>query len=98
MRYYEDPALGTTDAAHLSDFVGTYELTPGKRRTVSLKGGRLFMQRDSAAETQLLPESGDLFFRTGVEGRIFFHRNAFGKVDAIFDRRNNEDVAWKRIE
>lgn len=98
MRYYEDPAVGTTAAAHLEGFVGTYELAPGKRRTVSLEGGHLFLQRGAAAKVQLLPESGDLFFRTGVEGRILFHRTASGKIDAIFDRRNNEDVIWQKIE
>jgi hypothetical protein len=98
MRYYEDPALGTTDVARLKDFVGRYELTPGKRRVVLLEGGQLYTQRDAGAKVKLLPESGDLFFRAGVEGRILFHRDASGKVDALYDRRNNEDVVWKRVE
>jgi hypothetical protein len=97
MRYYEDPALGTTDPAHLRDFTGAYELASGKRRTVSLQGNKLFLQRDLGTKTQLLPESGDLFFRHDVEGRILFHRTATGKVDALIDRRNNEDVVWKRV-
>jgi hypothetical protein len=98
MRYYEDPALGTTDPKHLSDFVGTYELSFGNRRTVEREGNDLFIQRGAAPRTKLLPESGDLFFRTGVEGRILFHRDASGKVDALYDRRNNEDVIWKRVQ
>jgi hypothetical protein len=28
-----------------------------------------------------------------VEGR----RNASGKVDSIIDRRNNEDMLWKKV-
>lgn len=97
MRYYEDPAVGSTDAAHLNDFTGTYELSPGNRRTVTQLNGAIFLQRGTGAKTALLPESGDLFFRTGVEGRILFHRNASGKVDALYDRRNNEDVVWRKI-
>lgn len=97
MRFYEDPALGTTDPKHLIDFIGIYELAPGNRRTVVLDGSNLFLVRPNGQKTRLLPESGDLFFRTGVEGRILFHRNASGKVDALYDRRNNEDVIWKKL-
>jgi hypothetical protein len=97
MRFYEDPAAGTTDPKHLNDFVGTYELSPGSRRTVELDGTDLFIQRGNGPKIKLLPESGDLFFRTGVEGRILFHRDAADKVDALYDRRNNEDVVWKKV-
>ncbi len=97
MRYYEDPAVGSTDPARLDDFTGVYELAPGNRRTVMRSGTDILLQRGSGAKTKLLPESGDLFFRPGVEGRILFHRNASGKVDALYDRRNNEDVIWRKV-
>ena len=97
MRYYEDPALGVTDPAHLDDFVGRYGLSDN-RRVVTRDGNDLYLQRGTAAKAKLLPESGDLFFRAGVEGRILFHRDASGKVDALYDRRNNEDVVWKRVQ
>jgi hypothetical protein len=97
MRYYEDPALGSTDAARLDDFIGTYELAPGNRRSVTHVGNDIYMQRGTGTKGKLLPESGDLFFRAGIEGRILFHRNAAGKVDALYDRRNNEDVIWRRL-
>ena len=48
-------------------------------------------------KVQLFPESDDLFFRKGVEGRILFRFGVDGKVDALIDRRNNEDVIWKKI-
>jgi hypothetical protein len=98
MRYYEDPKLGTTDTARLNDFTGAYELAPGNRRIVMRDGNNLSVQRNNGAKAMLLPESGDLFFRPGVEGRILFHRDASGKVDALYDRRNNEDVVWKRMD
>ncbi|MGA7107155.1 MAG: DUF4440 domain-containing protein [Terracidiphilus sp.] len=97
MRYYEDPALGFTDPAHLNDFIGVYELAVDNRRTVTRDGNGIFLQRGTGAETKLLPESGDLFFRAGVEGRILFHRNESGKVVALYDRRNNEDVIWRKL-
>jgi hypothetical protein len=40
----------------------------------------------------------DPFFRKGIEGRIFFRYDARGKVDALIDRRNNEDVVWRKTE
>lgn len=98
MRYYEDPRLGTTDTARLNDFTGAYELALGNRRIVLRDGNNLFVQRNNGAKVMLVPESGDLFFRAGVEGRILFHRDVSGKVDALYDRRNNEDVIWKRMD
>ena len=97
MRYYEDPAMGTTNPAQLTDFTGTYQLSPGIVQTVEREGNDLFLQRGAGARTKLLPESGDLFFRAGVEGRILFHRDPTGKVEALYDRRNNEDVIWKKL-
>jgi hypothetical protein len=31
-----------------------------------------------------------------VEGRILFRLGSDGKIDALIDRRNNEDIIWKR--
>src|SRR5262252_4025090 len=90
-RYYEDPAAGKTDPKKFADFIGEYELAPGQTRSVTNEGNRLFVERKSKKE-QLLPETSDLFFRKGVEGRILFHYAANGKVDSLIDRRNNEDV------
>jgi hypothetical protein len=94
-RYYEDPAVGEADPRKFADFVGTYELAPGQTRSVTAEGDNLFVERKGKKE-QLLPETSELFFRKGVEGRILFHHAANGKVDALIDRRNNEDVVWKK--
>ena len=94
-RYYEDPAAGKADPKKFADFIGEYELAPGQTRSVTNEGNRLFVERKSKKE-QLLPETSELFFRKGVEGRILFRYAANGKVDALIDRRNNEDVVWKK--
>lgn len=98
LRYYEDPAEGQVDARTYTDYVGIYEAAPGKTMTVSLEDGHLFRQRGSGAKVELFPEVAGLFFRKGVEGRTLFQRGADGKVDALIDRRNNEDIVWKRME
>jgi hypothetical protein len=97
LRYYEDPAMGQADPARFAAFSGTYELAPGNRRIVSAEGGRLFLQREGRAKEELLPETAELFFRKGVEGRILFRAASEGRVDALIDRRNNEDLVWKKL-
>ena len=107
-RYYEDPAvaspsqlLNSASAARTQDstsaYVGTYELAPGQTRTVTSETGKLFVERNGKKE-ELLPESSDLFFRKGIEGRILFHYDVNGKVESLIDRRNNEDVVWRKIK
>jgi hypothetical protein len=98
LRYYEDPAPGKPDPKRYADYVGTYELTPGTTLTVSAQGADLFSQRGNRAKDLLLPEAPDIFFRKGVEGRRLFRRDEKGKVDAMIDRRNNEDVIWRKIK
>ncbi len=96
-RYYEDPAVGEVDPKKFPAFVGTYELAPGQTRVITAEGGRLFVERKGKKE-ELFPETSDLFFRKGVEGRLLFHYERGGKVDVLIDRRNNEDVVWRKVE
>jgi ketosteroid isomerase-like protein len=96
-RYYEDPAVGQIDKTKLPNFAGRYELAPGQTRAVSVEGDHLIVERNGKREL-LLPEASEVFFRKGVEGRILFRANASGKIDALIDRRNNEDVVWRKIE
>jgi hypothetical protein len=64
---------------------------------VAAEGDKLFVERNGKKE-QLLPETSDLFFRKNIEGRILFHYDANGAVDSLIDRRNNEDVVWKKTK
>jgi hypothetical protein len=98
LRYYEDPAPGKVDGTRISGYVGTYELAPGNRLTISVDGKELYRQRGDQPRALLIPEATDIFFRKGVEGRILFRHADNGKVDALIDRRNNEDVVWKRVQ
>jgi hypothetical protein len=97
LRYYEDPASAKANPAKYRDYVGSYQLAPGVLRTVSAEGGDLYVERSGGPKTLLLAEAPDLFFRKGVEGRILFHRSENGRVDTLIDRRNNEDILWKRV-
>jgi hypothetical protein len=96
-RYYEDPAAGEADPK-ITDYVGTYQLAVGKTLAISEDGRRLFRQRGDGPKVELIPEAAGVFFRKGVEGRILFRRGKQAQVDALIDRRNNEDVVWKKVE
>jgi hypothetical protein len=98
LRYYEDPAPGNADSAKFREYLGTYELAPENRLTVSIDGKQLYRQRGNKPKEELIPEATDIFFRKGIEGRILFRHDDHGKVDALIDRRNNEDVIWKRVQ
>lgn len=95
LRYYEDPAPGVTDPRKFRDYAGTYELA-SQRNIVSSDGGKLYIARDASPPVELIPETCDIFFKKGVEGRILFHYSA-RKVDSLIDRRNNEDVVWEKM-
>jgi len=102
-RYYEDPAVGKADPKKSADYAGTYELAPRQTRTVTAEGDKLFVEPKGKKEQlnkkeQLFPETSEIFFRKGVEGRILFRYDARGKVDALIDRRNNEDVVWRKTK
>ena len=97
MRHYEDPSPGSIEPAVLTDYIGTYELAPGNQMSLTVRDGKLFAKRGTANPVELIPESPDMFFRRGIEGRRLFHRNSGGKVDLLVDRRNNEDMLWKKI-
>ena len=94
-RYYEDPAIGTADSKKFADYIGMYELAPGQTRSIIAEGDKLFVERNGKKE-QLLPETSEIFFRKGIEGRILFRYASTGKVDTLIDRRNNEDVIWRK--
>jgi hypothetical protein len=98
LRYYEDPAPGKVDKKKYGEYAGTYELAPGVDQVVSLIGDDLYGQRTGRDKVLLVPESTDMFFRKGIEGRWLFWRGESGRVDALIDRRNNEDVIWKKIK
>ena len=96
-RYYEDPSPGEIDAKLLDLYVGRYELAPGITMEITREQNELFAQRVGRQRERLVPEAAGIFFRPGVEGRRLFHMGADGKVDTLIDRRNNEDVIWKRV-
>jgi hypothetical protein len=97
-RYYEDPAPGKADTSKFPNYIGTYQLSPERILTISAENGHLYEQRKGRERQELIPEASDIFFIKGVEGRTLFGADDGGKVVSLIDRRNNEDIVWKKIE
>jgi hypothetical protein len=97
LRYYEDPAEGHGDVAKYPEYAGTYELAPGVVSSVSADAGKLYLEAPRRAKVELVPEACDIFFVRGVEGRRLFQRGPDGRVGVMLQRRNNEDVVWRKI-
>jgi hypothetical protein len=81
-----------------AEYVGTYELASGNTLTIATDGKQLYRQRGDRARELLTPKLARYSFRTEGEGRLLFRRSDNQTIDALIDRRNNEDVVWKKIK
>lgn len=97
-RYYEDPAPGKADISKFPNYVGTYQLSAERTLAITAENGHLYEQRKGRERDELIPEASDIFFRKGVEGRTLFGYGDDGKVVSLIDRRNNEDIVWKKAQ
>jgi hypothetical protein len=80
------------------EIAGQYELAAGVIYTITLEGGKLIGQRSGRDKEELLPADASTFFRRGtVRGEKVFKRDASGRVTAMLDRRENNDLTWKKI-
>ena len=67
--------------------------------TITREGDKLFGQRTGRAKDELLPLCVDIFYRKGVwRGEKVFERDAQGNVVKMLDRRENNDLVWKKVE
>lgn len=79
--------------------VGEYELTPGIRYSIILESDKLMGQRSGRAKEELLPADENTFFPKGTtRGEKVFVRDASGRVTTMLDRRENNDLVWKRVK
>ena len=87
------------DPKGLDAYVGQYELAPDVVYTITREGDKLFGQRTGRAKEELLPLCTDVFYRKGVwRGEKVFERGAQGRVDRMLDRRENNDLIWKKVK
>ena len=87
----------TVDPKTFDALAGTYRLGPDVAARVFAENGHLFVQRTGRNREELLPLGNDRFVRAGApRGERFFLRAAGGRVVAMVDRRDNNDLIWRR--
>jgi hypothetical protein len=81
-----------------ADYPGRYRLGDGPVAQVRLDGDRLVFEREGRPPQELVPTGGDRFAQAG-RPRVerLFRRDAAGRVDALVDRRDNNDLVWTRL-
>lgn len=94
----QDPPAIRLDHAALCSFAGRYAMTDSIVATIRCAGDSLVMVRIGRADRTFLPEARDVFFEPGQPRtrRIFLY-DAQGQVSGFVDRREERDVAWKRV-
>jgi len=94
----KDPPAIALPAATLADYAGHYDLTPAIHYTIRVDGTRLLGARDGGGkEVELKAEAADLFFVPGApRSRKVFFRDASGRVTGFADRREGNDIVWRR--
>lgn len=89
----------TVDPKIYESIVGQYELTQGVTYTITLEGNKLMGQRSGRAQEELLPAGENTYFSKGtVRGEKVFVRDASGRVTQMLDRRENNDLVWKKVK
>ena len=87
------------DPKSLDAFTGEYELAPQVKYVITREGDKLFGQRTGRAKEELLPLCMDIFYRKGVwRGEKVFERDAQGRVIRMLDRRENNDLVWRKVK
>ncbi len=85
-------------AATLKKYTGTYQLTDDNIAVVSLKNDTLYIQKNKRKPEALFAETTNVFFRkSDARGRKFFLSDANGTM-LMLERRNGQDLAWKKIK
>jgi hypothetical protein len=85
------------DPAVFDDYVGTYRLTTQVTMRVWREGDRLFAQRGDREREEMTPIGDDRFVRAGApRGERFFRRDGESRVTELVDRRDNNDLIWRR--
>jgi hypothetical protein len=83
----------------LDEYVGQYQLAADVVYTITREGNKLFGQRTGRVKEELLALCADTFYRKGVwRGEKVFERDDKGKVIRMLDRRENNDLVWKKVK
>jgi len=79
-------------------YAGRYALTDDIIATIGCHDDALTVERPGKPARTFLAETPDVFFEPGSpRTRRIFQRDAAGRVTGFVDRREERDIAWKRL-
>jgi hypothetical protein len=94
----KDPPSIKLTQHQLCEYSGSYSLTAAINTTIRCTQEGLTAQRSGRPSSQYLAEVKDVFFVAGQpRTRRIFVRDAAGKVTGFVDRREGEDIRWKKV-
>jgi hypothetical protein len=94
----KDPPAVVIGAAALNEYAGRYSAAKDLPYLIRRDGAQLLGGREGTTPHALLAEAPDVFFIAGQpRTRMIFRRNDAHKIDAFIDRREGEDLIFKRV-
>jgi len=85
------------DSSILDSCVGEYQLAEGVTYTITRDGNKLMGQRTGRKKVELSAENGSTFYFVGSRGTKVFVKDKSGAVTTMLDRRDGNDIVWKRV-
>jgi hypothetical protein len=93
----KDPPATTLTKEQLCAYNGVYSLTDSILATVQCTEDGLDVERAGRSTVKYVPEVADVFFVPGApRTRRVFMRDGQGKIVGFVDRREGEDVHWRK--
>lgn len=86
----------TLDPAILNAYVGTYELSPGFKITITTDGSQIFAQATGQSQFQIFADSPTTFFLKVVDAQISFVKE--GESYSLILHQGGRDMPGKRLD
>jgi ketosteroid isomerase-like protein len=94
----KDPPSITLSEEQFCAYNGTFTLTPDITETIHCKEGSLAAVRSARPEVIYKAEVADVFFVPGrPRTRRIFQRDHAGAIIGFIDRREGEDIVWRKV-
>lgn len=94
----KDPPSVALGESALCAYAGEYALTDAIRTQIRCTSDSLIASRANRPDASYLAEASDIFFVPGQpRTRRIFQRGPDGEISAFVDRREGEDIRWRRI-
>jgi hypothetical protein len=92
-----DPPAVTLSHEELCAYAGSYALTETIVATISCDDNELVVARAGRPDVRYRAELRDIFFAPGQpRSRRIFLRDAAGRITGFADRREGQDIIWRR--